>query len=188
MSAEKVLVPLAEGFEETEAVAIVDVLRRAGLDVVTASLGDRSVRGAHGIVVEADRRLAEVDGGGITALVLPGGLPGTTNLRDDPRVIELAQRLAGEGRLTAAVCAAPQVLAAAGLLDGGVEFTCYPGAAAELEGLTPVEGRRVVRSGSVITSQGPGTAIEFALEVVAALAGESKAAEVGEAMLVRGGS
>lgn len=185
MSEELVLVPLAPGFEETEAVAIVDVLRRAELRVVTVSLGGRRVEGAHGIALEADLGWEELDEASVTAVVLPGGMPGTTNLAADPRLVALVSRLAAEGRTTAAVCAAPLVLAAAGVLDGDVPFTCHPSARAALAELEPLAGPRVVRSGTVVTSQGPGTALEFALEVVAGLRGAERAEALAAAMLVQ---
>lgn len=188
MSDNLILVPLAEGFEETEAIAIVDVLRRASLEVVTASLAKKLVMGAHGVAVEADLLWDEVDQSEVHAIVLPGGMPGTTNLRDDPRVLELVRRLSDEGRLTAAVCAAPLVLAEAGVLDGGVPFTCHPSTRPLLEAHSPLEGPRVILSGSVITSQGPGTALEFALACVEHLVGGERAGELAEAMMVpRGG-
>jgi 4-methyl-5(b-hydroxyethyl)-thiazole monophosphate biosynthesis len=184
MSTEKVLVPLAPGFEETEAVAIVDVLRRADLEVVTVSIGARLVRGAHGILLQADLVWEELDEEEITAIVLPGGMPGTGSLRDDERVVALVRRLARAGRLTAAVCAAPLVLARAGVLGGDVPFTCHPGTRAALADLGPLEEPRVITSGAVITSQGPGTALEFALAVVEHLAGAARASALAEAMLV----
>jgi 4-methyl-5(b-hydroxyethyl)-thiazole monophosphate biosynthesis len=184
MSEHRILVPLATGFEETEAIAIIDVLRRAELEVVTAAIGPQQVVGAHGISVLADLTWEDLDETGITAMVLPGGMPGTTNLRDDSRVIALLQRLAGEGQLTAAICAAPLVLGAAGLLGEGREYTCYPGMAADLAQWGPRSEARVVASGTILTSQGPATAIEFGLAVVEALAGAATAQEVAEGMLV----
>jgi protein deglycase len=184
MTEHRILIPLAPGIEETEAIAIIDVLRRAELDVVTASIAEREVLGAHGIAVAADCIWEDLDEGSVTAIVLPGGLPGTTNLRDDERVIRMLQRLGSEGKLTAAICAAPMVLGAAGLLGDGREYTCYPGLASELAQWGPRSESRVVSSGTVLTSQGPGTAIDFALALVETLAGTQRAREVGEAMLV----
>lgn len=184
MTKERVLVPLAEGFEETEAIAIIDVLRRAELDVVSASLGEIRVRGAHDIIVEADQRWEDVELDTITALVLPGGMPGTLHLRDDGRVVEFARRLASRDLLVAAVCAAPMVLAAAGVLDGDTPFTCHPSVRDKIEGLSASTEPRVIRSGNVITSQGPGTAIEFALAVVEHLVSAERAQALAGAMLV----
>src|SRR5688572_33258293 len=107
----RVLVPLAEGFEEIEAVAIVDVLRRAEVEVTVAGLASKRVAGAHGIAMEADALLAEVDPTTYDMLVLPGGMPGTTNLMADARVVAAVRELHARGRTTAALCAAPRVLA-----------------------------------------------------------------------------
>jgi protein deglycase len=183
MSTEKILVPLAEGFEEVEAIAIVDVLRRAELEVVTAGLGGRKVTGSHGITVEADLPLAELDLAPFTAIVLPGGMPGTRNLVAEPRILELVRRLHGEGRTTAAICAAPLVLEAAGVLEG-VAITCHPAVREELSARQPLSGERIVESGSVVTSQGPGTALEFAVALVERLVGAQKASELTVAMRI----
>jgi 4-methyl-5(b-hydroxyethyl)-thiazole monophosphate biosynthesis len=181
----RVLVPLAEGFEEIEAVTIVDVLRRAGLSVTVAGLeaGRSSVRGSHGIAVETDCELGSVDAGGFDMIVLPGGMPGTKHLMQDQRVLAAVRSLHEQGKTTAAVCAAPMVLAAAGIVSG-VEVTSHPSVRQSLPGAVVVEDRRVVRSGRVITSQGPGTSLEFALALVGELVGEERALELAEAMIV----
>jgi len=181
---ERILVPLAEGFEEIEAVTIVDVLRRAGLEVTQAGLAPGSVRGAHGIEIVPDADLGELDLASFTILVCPGGQPGTRNLLADARVLALARRLHGEGRLVAAICAAPLVLQQAGILRG-LEVTAHPSVRGELAGARVDAQARVVRSGQVLTSQGAGTALEFALELVAGLLGEAKADELARAMIVR---
>ena len=181
----KILVPLADGFEEIDAVAIIDVLRRAELDVVTASLEPGAVEGAHKIRVEPDAWIAEVDLDGVDAVVLPGGMPGTRALMADERVLGLVQRLAAAGRVTAAVCAAPLVLAEAGVISGK-EITSHPAVREELGASDGevLEAPRVIESGGVITSQGPGTSIEFALALVARLASPEVAERLREAMLV----
>jgi len=178
-----VLVPLAEGFEEIEAVAIIDVLRRAGLAVKVAGLTGKLVTGSHGIALQGDCTLDEIDAGSLTMIVLPGGQPGTNNLERDPRVIALVRELEASGRRVGAICAAPKVLAAAGILEGRAA-TSHPGVRGELRGARVVDEPRVVRAGKVITSQGPGTALEFALAIVADLCGEAKARELAEKMLV----
>jgi 4-methyl-5(b-hydroxyethyl)-thiazole monophosphate biosynthesis len=178
-----VLVPLAEGFEEIEAVVIIDVLRRAGLEVRVAGLVPGPVRGAHGITLATDCALDEVSADGLAMIVLPGGMPGTANLRKDARILELVRRLEGSGRLVAAICAAPTVLAAAGVLAGR-RVTSYPSVRDQLPGAEVVDRPSVVRSGSIITSQGVGTALEFALQLVAELAGAARAAELRTALLV----
>lgn len=185
VSAERILVPLAEGFEEIEAVTIVDVLRRAELDVVVAGLVPGLVTGSHGIAVRPDAHLDEVDVARVTMLVLPGG-PGTKLLAADERVLALARRLHAEGRRTAAICAAPTVLHAAGIARG-VELTSHPSVRGELSGAIVLDAPSVVRSGTITTSQGAGTAMEFALALVTELCGDAKSAELARAMVVRRG-
>ncbi|MBN1421782.1 MAG: DJ-1/PfpI family protein [Planctomycetes bacterium] len=180
-----VCVPLAPGFEEIEAMSIVDVLRRAGVEVRTAAVtkgGAVPVEGAHGIKVVADTTIDEAVKHGWDMIVLPGGMPGATNLRDDPRVASLLRKVQDGGGWTAAICAAPIALGAAGLLEGR-EATCYPGFEKELRG-AKARTDRVVRSGQVVTSRGPGTALEFALALVEILAGKPKAQELAQGMLV----
>ncbi|MSR63998.1 MAG: DJ-1/PfpI family protein [Planctomycetes bacterium] len=178
-----VLVPLAEGFEEIEAVTLIDVLRRAGVEVCIAGLKRGPVTGAHGITVATDRALEEVEGEHLAMIVLPGGMPGSVHLRQSERVLALVRELAASGRTVAAICAAPTVLAAAGVLEGR-EVTSYPSVRGQLGGARVVADAKVVRSGPVVTSQGVGTALEFALELVAELAGPDKARELRAALLV----
>ena len=160
----RVLVPLAEGFEELEAVTIIDVLRRAGLEVVVASLGSSPVTGSHGIRIAADTPLAALAEQDFDMIALPGGMPGADHLKKDPRITEIVQRLHGNGRPVAAICAAPMVLASAGILDGR-RATSYPGFLADAA-KTTVVGDAVVVDRGVITSRGPGTALDFALALV----------------------
>jgi len=181
-STERILVPLAEGFEEIEAVTIIDVLRRAGLDVTVAGLEPGPVTGSHGIPVTPDAHLGALDSGSFTMIVLPGGMPGTRRLAGDERVLALVRRLNAQGRRTAAICAAPLVLHAAGVL-GGVPVTSHPSVHGELGGAIVRAEDRVVRSGAVTTSQGVGTALEFALALVADLCGGARAAELARAMV-----
>ena len=180
---ERILVPLAEGFEEIEFVTIVDVLRRAGLDVTVAALRPGAVTGSHGIAVTPDAHLGDLDPSSFTMVVLPGGMPGTRNLVQDERVLSLVRRLHDEGRRTAAICAAPLVLHAAGVL-AGVPVTSHPSVRGMLGGADVRSEPSVVRSGPVTTSQGAGTSMDFALALVADLCGEEKAAELGRAMIV----
>ena len=165
---------LAEGFEEVEALTAVDLLRRAGVvcDMV-ALAGTLEVRGSHGIRVLADRLFAETDFDAYDGLILPGGLAGTQRLGADGRVAEQLRRFQESARVTAAICAAPTVLGAAGLLEGR-RAVCYPGME---DGLTGAEAGTdaVVTDGTVITSRGVGTAIPFALELVRTFAGEAEA-------------
>lgn len=178
----RVLVPLAEGFEELEAVTIIDVLRRAGIDVVVASLGDSPVAGSHGIRIAADTPLGALAEQQFDMIALPGGMPGAEHLKKDARIAELVKRLRGEGKPVAAICAAPMVLAAAGVLDGR-RATSYPGFLKDAE-RTQVVDEPVVRDDGIITSRGPGTALDFALALVAELIGPEVRNEV-EAALKR---
>jgi 4-methyl-5(b-hydroxyethyl)-thiazole monophosphate biosynthesis len=172
-----VVVPLAPGFEELEAVTIVDVLRRAGISVTLAGIAEPPITGGHGIKVTPDLSIDEVNA--YDAIVLPGGNPGYVNLERDQRVLELIREAHGAGKLVGAICAAPHVLGQAGIMKG-VTATCYPGI--EIAGAKQV-GESVVRHGTIITSQGPGTAIAFSLNLVEVLTGAKNAREVRKALL-----
>lgn len=163
----RALVLLANGFEEIEAVTIVDVLRRAGIQVTLASLEEGPVCGSHDIAVNPDTSLERVDAGEYDALVLPGGMPGAKYLASDARVLDLVRAFVAQRKLTAAICAGPTVLLAAGVLSG-VRATGYPGFA--LPGSLYSEDR-VVEDGPILTSRGPGTAMDFALALVKRLVG-----------------
>ena len=177
-----VLVPLAQGCEELEAVTIIDILRRAGITVVSAGLDAGTVKASRGTVLVPDTTLDEALKRGYDMVVLPGGQPGTNNLKADARIIALTWQMAQQGKYVAAVCAAPSVLATAGVLDGR-RATSFPGA---LDAFPKVDRHdaAVVEDGKVITSRGPGTAMDFALTLVERLAGRAKRDEV-EAALQR---
>ena len=181
-----VLVPLAQSCEELKAVTVVDLLRRAGISVVTAGLDDQPVRASRGMVLIPDVTLTDALRQEFDMIVLPGGQPGATNLGKDERVTGLLQRMARDGKYTAAICAAPRVLAQGGLLDGR-RATSYPGALEpdSVPGLNYVDAP-VVTDGKVITSRGPGTAMDFALQLIEVLVGVQKRREV-EAGLQRVG-
>lgn len=172
-------VVLARGFEEIEAVTAIDVLRRAEVEVLTVGLTSGPIEGSHGIAIVVDRTIDEVAGEPLDAIVLPGGMPGAATLRDDERVQRLVARAAAEGRLVAAICAAPIALAAAGVLRGR-RATCYPGF--ELPGATRTD-ERVVVDGRIVTSRGPGTALDFALALVRELVGSAEELRLRAAML-----
>lgn len=180
----KVLVPLAQGCEELEAVTIVDLLRRAGLTVVTAGLDNQPVQAAHGVTLVPDMTLDTALAQEFDMVVLPGGLPGADNLNNDKRIHALVKKMAEQGKFTAAICAAPTILAKAGLLKNK-RATSYPGFLDKM-GLPDViyTGAAVERDGKVITSRGPGTAMDFALTLIDALAGAETRQKV-EAALVR---
>lgn len=178
----KVLVPLADGCEELEAVTIIDLLRRAGVEVVTAGLREGVVKASRGVQLLPDTTFDVALQDDYDMVVLPGGMPGATHLKEDARVLALLKKMAAAGKYTAAICAAPMVLAEAGVLAGR-QATSYPGF---LDGLADVTVRSeaVVQDGKVLTSRGPGTAMDFALTLVEALAGSEKRRQV-EAGLVR---
>ena len=180
----RVLVPIAQGSEELEAVTIIDLLRRADFDVTVAGLDGSPVTMSRKTKIVPDKSLDEALTQEFDLVVLPGGLPGADNLNNDSRIHVLLKKMANSGKFVGAVCAAPTVLAKAGLLKGK-KATGYPGF---LESLdlpdTEVTGRAVECDGKVITSRGPGTAMDFALTLIEALAGKQKRQEV-EARLVR---
>ena len=180
----RVLVPLAQGCEELEAVTVIDLLRRAGIDVVTAGLDDQVVTASRRVRLVPDAVLDDVLDEEFDMVVLPGGLQGADHLDQDPRIEELLTRMTAGGHFTAAICAAPKVLASAGLLDGK-SATSYPGIidAMDLDS-TRLMKDPVVIDGKVITSRGPGTAMDFALALIEQLLGPEKRKEV-EAPLVR---
>lgn len=178
----RVLVPLAEGFEELEAVTVIDLLRRADITVDVAGLKPGPVTGSRRTVVVPDLTLDEATGHDYDMVVLPGGQPGATHLDADTRVHALLKSMAQAGKFTAAICAAPTVLANAGLLQGK-RATSFPGALDTAAG-TQLESDAVVRDGRVITSRGPGTAMDFALELIRVLADDNVRAKV-EAALQR---
>jgi 4-methyl-5(b-hydroxyethyl)-thiazole monophosphate biosynthesis len=181
----RVLVPLASGFEEIEAVTIVDVLRRGGVEVVVAGLaGAGAVRGAHAIEVNADVGLADVAIDTIDMIVLPGGEPGTTHLAADARLGGWLDAFAAAEKPLAAICAAPRVLAARGHLRGR-PATSHPSVERDMRaGGAMFTGARVERAGGVVTSRGPGTALEFALEVLDVLGAGSQAREMRRGLLM----
>lgn len=169
-----VLVPLATGCEELEAVTIIDILRRAEIKVTTASLIDEPVKCARGTVIIADTTLTEVLEGDFDLLVLPGGLPGADNLNADPRIHQLITRIANQGKHVAAICAAPKVLVTNGILDNK-KATAYPRSLDKLDTSKVKLGNAAVQiDGNVITSKGPGTAMDFALTLIEILSGKEK--------------
>lgn len=178
----KALVPLAKGFEDIEAVTIIDVLRRGGVEVVTASLhSSNEVESAHGIVMHADALLSEVIDDEYDAIVLPGGGEGTDNLKNcDPLIRRLVKQHV-DGGLLAAVCAAPTVLQEAGLLDPSQFVTCYPTCQMQVD--CNWVNEPAVEHDGIITGQAPGSAMIFSLVVLKALAGEMAAKKVARGMV-----
>jgi 4-methyl-5(b-hydroxyethyl)-thiazole monophosphate biosynthesis len=178
------LIPLAQGCEELEAVTIIDLLRRAGVDVVTAGLDDRPVQASRGVTLMPDTTLDAITSQTFDMIILPGGLPGADYLDQDSRIQQLLHLCLKQGGYAAAICAAPKVLANAGLLRGK-RATSYPGVLDQMDlPEVNVDLQPVVRDGQIITSRGPGTAMDFALELIEILMGRGKRDEV-EAGLVR---
>ena len=179
-----VLVPLAQGCEELEAVTITDLLTRAGINVVTVGLDEQIVIASRGMKLVPDKQLDDVLEDDFDMIVLPGGLPGADHLNNDKRIQTIVKRLAANNKYTAAICAAPRILATAGLLEGK-HATSFPGALDQfpVNNLT-YEEKAVVVDGYVVTSRGPGTAMDFTLTLIELLSGKEKRDEV-EAALQR---
>ncbi|KOR33018.1 4-methyl-5(B-hydroxyethyl)-thiazole monophosphate biosynthesis protein [Achromatium sp. WMS3] len=167
----RVLIPLAQGCEELEAVTIIDLLRRAKIEVITAGLQEGPVTASHGTVLVPDTTLDNVLDQQFDLLVLPGGIPGADNLNQDPRIHNLLKKMVANGKYTAAICAAPKVLADAGLLDGR-NATCYPGVLDTFSQINLTQDA-VVTDNKIITSRGPGTAMDFALTLIEVLLGSA---------------
>ncbi len=178
------VVILAEGFEELEAIAPIDVLRRAGVRVTLAGVDSRLVSSSRKIGIHADALLKDIQDLP-DVVILPGGLPGATNLAKSEEVSKFIKRMNAEGKLVAAICAAPAVvLAPLGILEGK-KATCYPGCEADFSSTTIHSKERVVVDGNIITSQGPGTALEFALVIATRLVGKDLADNVRDKMLIQ---
>ncbi len=178
----KVIVPLAQGFEEIEALTIVDILRRANVDVTMAALESLHVKGAHGIVVVADVLLKEMNANNFDMIALPGGLPGATNLAADPTTQALLKEFDAKDKMIAAICAAPYALKTAGVLKK--HYTCYPGFQAKIAQEGYNANDKVIRDGNVTTSQGPSKAMLFALSLVEQLCSKEVAQSLSHDLLL----
>ncbi len=178
----KALVPLAQGCEEMEAVIILDTLRRAQWEVLSAGLDERPVTASRRVVLMPDAVWSSIQPAEYDLLVIPGGAQGVKNLRADARVVQAARQFFEAGKLVAAVCAGPLVLQDAGLLQGR-PATCHPSVAAELA-TACWQDKPVVVDGNLVTSQGPGTSFRFALTLIALKDGVDKAAAVARAMIL----
>jgi 4-methyl-5(b-hydroxyethyl)-thiazole monophosphate biosynthesis len=179
----KVLVPVADGTEELEAVAIIDCLRRAGADLKVASVQNLQITTSRKIKITADCLLKDCVNETFDLIALPGGLPGAEHLRDCKDLIEMLKKQKDAGRLYAAICAVPAIVLEHHGLLAGKKATCYPSFADKLKDKF-VAGQSVVVDGNCITSQGPGTALEFALKLVEVLFGAEKSKELAKAMVV----
>ncbi|MCE8422842.1 MAG: DJ-1/PfpI family protein [Candidatus Methanoperedens sp.] len=178
----KAMVLMAEGFEEIELTGVVDILRRGEITVTIAGLKDGLITGSRGIKIQPDAPLDSIKEL-YDILILPGGSPGYVNLGKDKNVIDLVKKYHTEGKFVAAICAAPSVLAKAGILSGK-KATIFRGMETELKDAKYVD-EPVVEDGKIITSQGPGTAIEFALTILKRLTNEKKAQEIKERLIYR---
>jgi len=177
----KVLVAIADGIEELEAVTIIDVLRRAKTNVTVASVNSKQVTASRGVKLVADVLIADCANQVYDLIALPGGMPGAEHLRDSKVLIELLKAQAKSGRYYAAICASPAVVLEPHGLLTDKKATCYPSMAEKLDNW---QNEKVIVDGNCITSQGPGTALTFSLKLVELLLGEEKCKEVAEAMLV----
>ena len=179
----KIFLFLATGFEETEAVATIDVLRRGGIETIIVSItGECFIEGAHGITVKADKLFEEVDFSEGNMLILPGGMPGASNLNAHKELKNLILKYSSEGKQLAAICAAPLVYGGLGLLKNK-KATCYPGYENSLTGAI-VSEEKVVQDGNIITGKGPGFVFDFGLKIVAVMQGQAKADEVARGLLL----
>ncbi len=181
-----VLVPIAPGIEELEAVTIIDTLRRAGAEVVVASVAELQVIASRGVKIIADKRISDCARLTFDLIVLPGGMPGAEHLRDSAELAAMLKAQQKAGRYFAAICASPAVvLQSHGLLEGR-QATCYPSLAEKLSGSSKASlASRVVVDKNCVTSQGPGTALEFALKLIELLYSPAKAKEVAGPMLFK---
>ncbi len=169
----RILIPLAEGFEEIEAITIIDILRRENLEVITASLTDNlEVKGGHNITVKADTILDKVINEDFDAISLAGGMGGMNNLKNDKRIIEKIKKMYNDKKLVSAVCASPIVLGEAKVLNG--KYTCYPSCEKSINMGEYQDKDLAVVDKNIITSKGPATSIIFALEIVKYLTGSNE--------------
>jgi 4-methyl-5(b-hydroxyethyl)-thiazole monophosphate biosynthesis len=173
----KVFLFLADGFEEIEAIAPIDILRRAEINITTVSvMQTKEVTGAHNVTITADRLFEEADFSGNDMLILPGGMPGTTNLDNHAGLKTLIKKQIREKRKISAICAAPSILGKMGLLEGK-EAIAYPGFESQLKGAV-ISQKTVAKAGNIITAKGPGIAIDFALAIIEDLKGKQVADDV----------
>ena len=179
-----VYILLGTGFEEIEALTPVDLLRRAGVEVRTVGLNGKIVYGSHGIGVEADITIGELDTSDADMIVLPGGLGGVASIRGCEKALEAVKAVYDSGKYVAAICAGPTVLADMGLLSG-VQATCYPGQIPNMKDAVVVENAACVTDGKVITGTSAGTAVPFALALIEALKGAEAARVIADQIVIR---
>ena len=173
---------LGEGFEETEAVSPVDILRRGGLNVQFAGVSSKNVKGAHNIEICCETTVDKINAAEVEMLILPGGMKGVRSIEASRRALELIKSVYGAGNFVAAICAAPTILGKLGIMKG-VRGVCYPGMEADVDGMLPVPGSSSVRDGNIITGRAPGAAMDFGFELLRALKGEAEAVKIREDMV-----
>nr|MBP3724706.1 DJ-1/PfpI family protein [Campylobacter sp.] len=177
----KVAVILADGFEEIEAMSILDILRRGGVEALAVGLENTQIKGAHGLEIISDVIFESVNFANIDMIVLPGGLPGSEHLAKSAKLQAKLKQLKSSNKKIAAICAAPWALKSAEVLGGS--YTCYPGFEAKINHLGYTDTQNVIIDGNIITSKGPATAMEFALVLLKELEGETKFKEVKAGLL-----
>lgn len=175
---------LGKGFEEVEAIAPVDILRRCGVEVCTAGIGGTTVEGSHGIPVVADCTVEEINQNQLEMIVLPGGMGGVHSILGSEAALEAVRRAWNDGKYVAAICAAPTVLAKLGISNGR-SVTSYPGMESQMGSCDYHTDRKVIVDGKLITSRGPGTATDFGLELAKILCGAAVADETARGMLLK---
>lgn len=180
----KVLIVLAEGFEESEAVIPIDILRRSGIDVTIAGVGSKSITGSHNIKIECETTVEDA-GNGYDVLILPGGRPGAENLAGSMRIKEIVSNMFKNNKIIASICASPAiVLAQMGILDGK-KATCFPGMEKSFSPKIQFIDEDVVEDGNIITSKGAGTALTFALRIAERLVGKDKSDMIAEQVVAK---
>ncbi|MEA1911065.1 MAG: DJ-1 family glyoxalase III [Spirochaetota bacterium] len=179
----KIVIILADGFEEVEAVTPVDILKRGGVDVVTAGVGDRKISGSHGIKIECDTTVRQIDADDFDGVVIPGGMPGATNISESEEAGKFIKSIYQNKKLVAAICASPSVVLSPLKVLDGKKSTGYPGFEGRFNSFTEIRTESVVIDGNVITSKGPGTAAEFSFAVLEYLEDKEKSDTVAGSML-----
>lgn len=175
---------LGTGFEETEAIAPLDLLRRAGVSVATVGLNGKTVYGSHHIGVEADLEIGQLDLTSLEGIILPGGLGGVASIKASQNALDAVKFAWENHKLVAAICAGPTILAMLGITDGK-KATCYPGCEAQMGNAVMVPGAAAVTDGNVITGTSAGCAVPFALQLIAALKGQEAADAVAQQIVIR---
>lgn len=179
----KTLILLAPGYEELEAVAIIDILRRASIEILIVGTVNDAIPSARGVKIIPDTDLESIKDQLFDMIILPGGIEGTENISNDQRAVSMLKRHIDQGKMVGAICAAPTIFDRHGISEGKT-ITCHPVCRSSVKH-SVISDKRVIKDGQIITSQGPGTAIEFALEIVRHIAGEEKMLEVNKGVMAK---